>query len=113
MTGKATAGVDGPSSRLYEGQPFVLCPPSDADRATLAAVRTLVTDLGSHVVEVDAQAHDRAAALISHLPYLMSVPLLAALGRGGRAPARAAGGRVSFLRRRGGRQRFPCGATSW
>jgi arogenate dehydrogenase (NADP+) len=45
-------------------------------------VRALAEDLGARWLECSAEAHDRAVALISHLPVLVSAALLRAAEEG-------------------------------
>ena len=81
MAGTAEAGVDAGQAGLFRGKPWVLTTTEAAmqhgkqtgDRQLLEA---LATSLGAHVVACSAADHDRAVALISHLPVLVSAALL-------------------------------------
>lgn len=88
MTGAITAGVSGPHAGLFEGRHFVLTPTRTTRPATLAGATSLVGDLGAVVTVMEADRHDAAVALVSHLPYLASLPLLDVF-RQAPAPARA------------------------
>jgi len=72
IAGNEGRGFAAASAGLFEGAPFALCSVS-GEIPPLA--RQLVADLGAHVVEVDAAAHDRALARTSHLPYLLACAL--------------------------------------
>jgi len=78
MTGPATAGVSEPDAGLFEGRRFVVSRTRTTRVATLTGAVGLASDLGAEVVEMDAAEHDAAVALVSHLPYLVPLPLLAA-----------------------------------
>jgi arogenate dehydrogenase (NADP+) len=88
MAGTAAAGVEAGQRDLFRGRPWVATPLADTDPTAVAAVRALAGDLGARWLECGAEAHDRAVALISHLPVLVSAALLRAAeegasGRGG------------------------------
>jgi prephenate dehydrogenase len=80
MTGAVTAGVAGPDPALFEGRHFVLTPTRTTRPKTLTGATELVGQLGAVVSVMDPAEHDAAVALVSHLPYLMSIPLLRAVG---------------------------------
>lgn len=75
LAGSTRSGLGHARPDLFHGAPFVITP---GERTTPAAVR-LVTEmaetLGCFVVEMTPQEHDRAVAVLSHLPYLVSVAL--------------------------------------
>ena len=76
LRGAAHARAD-----LFEGAPYVLTPAEDAgDPASLAAlvaVEETLHRLGARVSVTSAAEHDRALALVSHLPQLASGALAA------------------------------------
>ena len=76
MTGGLTTGSTRPNARLFEGQRFVLTPTQRTTRAALQTVEDLLHDFKADLVVMDASQHDRAVAVVSHLPHLMSLPLL-------------------------------------
>jgi prephenate dehydrogenase len=76
MTGALTTGSNHPNARLFAGQRFVLTPARQTTRATVEAVEGLLRDFRADPVVMDPSRHDRAVAVMSHLPYLMSLPLL-------------------------------------
>lgn len=95
MAGTAAAGVEAGQRELFRGRPWVATPQADTDPAALALVRRLAEAVGAHWLECSAPAHDRAVALISHLPVLVSAALLLAAERG--AAAGAPDGELSAL----------------
>lgn len=81
MAGKETRGASGADAELFRGRTWVLTPDEPAELRTEAA-REFVSWLGrigARVVTVDADAHDRAVALTSHLPQLASTAIAATL----------------------------------
>ncbi|MFN7677130.1 MAG: prephenate/arogenate dehydrogenase [Cyanobacteriota bacterium] len=82
MAGTARAGVEAGEPGLFQGRPWVLTPTERTDPEALEAVRELAEAVGSQPLRCAAAAHDRAVALISHLPVVVSAALLAAAERG-------------------------------
>jgi prephenate dehydrogenase len=81
MAGKETRGAAGADAGLFQGRTWVLTPDEGAELETPAA-RSFVgwlRKIGARVVAVDADAHDRAVSLTSHLPQLASTALAATL----------------------------------
>ncbi len=82
MAGTALAGVEAGEPGLFCGRPWVATPEAGTDPAALAAVRELAEALGARWLCCDAEGHDRAVALISHLPVLVGAALLQAADAG-------------------------------
>ncbi|MEB3271710.1 MAG: prephenate/arogenate dehydrogenase [Synechococcus sp.] len=95
MAGTARAGVEAGEPDLFRDRPWVATPASDTDPQALLAVRELAEALGARWLCCEATEHDRAVALISHLPVLVSAALLQAAERG----AAAGGGELPLLAR--------------
>ncbi len=83
MAGTARAGVEAGEAGLFRGRPWVATPEAGTDPAALQAVRELAEALGARWLCCGAEAHDRAVALISHLPVLAGAALLQAADAGG------------------------------
>ena len=89
MAGTTDAGVEAGRPDLFQNRPWVLTTDSGAEQGgnlqrhpatqqegDLQLLEALVTSLGARVVRCTAAAHDRAVALISHLPVLVGAALL-------------------------------------
>ncbi|MFI6850261.1 prephenate dehydrogenase [Kitasatospora sp. NBC_00085] len=72
MAGRERSGPLAARADLFEGRPWVLTPTTDTDTETLNAVLELVALCGAMPIVMDAAAHDRAVALVSHAPQLVS-----------------------------------------
>ncbi|MEA5443679.1 prephenate/arogenate dehydrogenase [Cyanobium gracile] len=83
MAGTARAGVEAGEPGLFRGRPWVATPEAGTDPVALQVVRELAEALGARWLCCDAEAHDRAVALISHLPVLLGAALLQAADAGG------------------------------
>jgi arogenate dehydrogenase (NADP+) len=87
MAGTAAAGVEAGQAGLFAGRPWVATPVAGTAAAALAAVRWLAGTVGARWLTCGAEEHDRAVALISHLPVLVGAALLRAAAPGGGDPA--------------------------
>lgn len=83
MCGKETAGFPAAEAGLYRGRPFVLCPLDRTAAAALETARALALAVGGRPLVISPQAHDRAVAAISHLPYAAAAALVAAVDAAG------------------------------
>lgn len=76
MCGREMAGLDAALPGLYTGAVFVLSPLPRTSQSTLARALELVEALDARPVILEPQRHDRIAATISHLPYLVAAALV-------------------------------------
>ncbi|MFN5698455.1 MAG: prephenate/arogenate dehydrogenase [Cyanobacteriota bacterium] len=90
MAGTAQAGVEAGVPGLFRDRPWVATPSPQTDPAAVEAVRSLAEAVGARWLTCGAEDHDRAVALISHLPVLVGAALLqtaaAPSGPGGPSP---------------------------
>jgi len=90
MGGSERVGLDHARGDLFEGRPWLLVK-GTGDAAACAGVERFVAGLGAMPQWIDADAHDRAVAYVSHLPQLVAVSLMNAasdeLGPGGLSAA--------------------------
>jgi prephenate dehydrogenase len=76
MVGRERSGVDAAEAGLFEGATWVLTPTGSTDGKALATVRSLVETLGSRVLLLSPEEHDRHAAVLSHLPHAVAAALV-------------------------------------
>jgi prephenate dehydrogenase len=79
MAGLELSGYAAGRADLFVDRPWVIVPGSVATPADVGRVRELATACRARVVELDALAHDRAVAGISHLPLLLAAALVEAV----------------------------------
>ncbi|MFF5965689.1 prephenate dehydrogenase [Streptomyces collinus] len=72
MSGREKSGPLAATADLFEGRPWVLTPTRDTDTEVLNLALELVSHCRAVPVVMDADAHDRAVALVSHMPHLVS-----------------------------------------
>jgi len=91
LGGSEKSGPRAARPDLFQGRPWALCPLPETDPAAIEAVENVVNACGAHPVTVDAAEHDRAVALISHAPHVVSAAMAARLGDASDAALRLAG----------------------
>lgn len=80
MAGSEQTGVEYARGDLFDGAVYVLASDDRTDPPALEVLSSLVTRIGARPVIADPELHDRAVALISHLPQLASSALASLLG---------------------------------
>lgn len=106
MAGQERSGIDAADSVLFRGARYALIGNAEAPKDTrVDKFLALLSSIGARPLWMDAATHDRAAAVVSHLPQLLAVALagvvhqqtdetglpLALAGRGLRDALRLAG----------------------
>ena len=91
MAGRERSGPAAASAELFAGRTWALCPLDDTRPEALAVVRGLVELCGARPVLLSPAAHDRAVALVSHVPRLVAGAMAAALARASVADLQLAG----------------------
>jgi prephenate dehydrogenase len=79
LAGAEKSGPLAARDDLFEGRPWVLTPTAETGRAALNRALEMVSLCGAVPVVMDAIEHDRAVALISHAPHLVSALMAARL----------------------------------
>ncbi|WP_020123024.1 prephenate dehydrogenase [Streptomyces canus] len=72
MAGRERSGPWAAKPGLFEGRPWIITPTRATSAVTERSVRELIALCGAVPVVMAADAHDRAMALVSHTPHLIS-----------------------------------------
>ncbi|MRJ77241.1 prephenate dehydrogenase [Aeromicrobium sp. SMF47] len=72
MAGSERSGPMAGSAQLFEGRPWAVTPGSATLPEALDAVVDMALHVGAVPIILEAAAHDRAVALVSHVPQVMS-----------------------------------------
>jgi prephenate dehydrogenase len=81
MAGKEISGIAAADANLFRGSKYALIRSSSKEEAIkeryprVGGFVAAIEKMGAEPVWLDADAHDRAAAVVSHLPQLLSVAL--------------------------------------
>jgi prephenate dehydrogenase len=99
VCGKEKLGLENADARLFQNAPFIITPLERTTRRARNAAEQVVSVIGAHLIEMDAEEHDLALAFTSHLPFLISSALVLStpveysllIGTGFRSTSRLAG----------------------
>jgi prephenate dehydrogenase len=81
LAGSERSGWEQANVDLFNNTTYVLTPLLPVPAQKHQGLVALLQMLGAHVVEMDAETHDRVVAQISHLPQLLAVALMNYVGR--------------------------------
>ena len=73
MAGSERSGPMAAYARLFEGRPWAVTSAAGSDRAAVAQVVEMAELVGAVPLEMEAGAHDRAVAVVSHVPHVLAV----------------------------------------
>ena len=79
MAGREVSGPAAARADLIDDRPWVISAPPEATADAVAAVRALVVAARAFPVQMPADEHDRAVAVVSHAPQVLSSLLAARL----------------------------------
>ncbi len=72
LAGAETAGVDNARPDLFEGARWYLTPTERTGGILYDRLQRTIADLGARPQAIDAAAHDRLMATVSHLPHVLA-----------------------------------------
>lgn len=76
MAGSENNGIDGARSDLFEGCNWILCPDEATDPDRFQKLHEMITGLDARVVSLPREDHDRAVAIVSHVPHMVASALV-------------------------------------
>ncbi len=77
LAGAETAGVEHAREDLFEGATWYLTSAPSANRVLYERLESLIERLGARPAAIEADAHDRLMANVSHLPHVLANVLVA------------------------------------
>ena len=78
MAGTAESGLDAAQAHLFVNRVYALTPVESTPQGSVEVVAGIARSLQARVIYCGPDDHDRAVALISHLPVMVSASLIAA-----------------------------------
>ena len=72
LAGAETSGVESARADLFDGATWLLTPTGSTSGILLDRLNRFITSLGARPVAIDATEHDRAMAVVSHLPHVFA-----------------------------------------
>jgi len=79
MAGSEHAGVEFARAGLLEGSPCIVVKPEGKDNKAFGKISGFWKSLGARVSAMTPEEHDRAIALVSHLPHIVAFSLAASV----------------------------------
>jgi prephenate dehydrogenase len=79
MSGKELSGVENADSSLFSGTTWIFTGDSEQISDTAREYIALIASLGTHIIHLSAEQHDRLVAWTSHLPQMLSTAFAAVL----------------------------------
>jgi len=102
IAGTENSGVEASFASLFTDRKTILTPTDKTDAAALDRVRRLWEEVGSNVVMMDTENHDRVMGFVSHLPHIVAYALVHTVysedQREGNLARFSAGGFLDFTR---------------
>lgn len=72
LAGRERGGAISARADIFVGRPWVVCRDEETAASDLAIVEALALDVGATPIEMGPEEHDRAVALVSHVPQLVA-----------------------------------------
>lgn len=79
MAGRERGGAISARADLFVGRPWIICRDAATPADALALIEDVALELGATPIEMTPQQHDRAVALVSHVPQAVASLLAARL----------------------------------
>ena len=76
MAGSEQSGIAAARADLFDGAYYVLTPTPETDMNAYRRVHSHITSMGARVISVDADGHDEAVAIVSHVPHVTASALV-------------------------------------
>ena len=76
MCGSEKNGIDGCRVDMFQGAYWILCPNAQTDGDDIQHLHEFVTGLGARMISIPREQHDRAVAVVSHVPHLVASSLV-------------------------------------
>ncbi len=76
MTGSELEGVDAADPDLFLNRCYILTPGRNCTPEAFALLHGAIRELGAMALSMEAESHDRAVAVVSHLPHLLALNLM-------------------------------------
>lgn len=75
MAGSEKSGVTASNPRLFENAVYILVS-QNSDSPQVKLLKAALSEIGAHVLMMDAERHDRIAAAVSHIPHMVAALLV-------------------------------------
>jgi prephenate dehydrogenase len=80
MAGSEKYGIESASSHLFHNKTYILTPTPKSNLGALEKISLLIKIIGAKELILDPLEHDRIVSAVSHLPQIIAVSLINAIG---------------------------------
>jgi len=80
MAGSEEYGIDSADSHLFQDKTYILTPTHKSNLGALEKISLLIKMIGAKKLILDPLEHDRIVSAVSHLPQIIAVSLINAIG---------------------------------
>jgi len=80
MAGSEKYGIDSADSHLFQDKTYILTPTKKSNLITIEKISSLIKMIGANRLILDHLEHDRIVGAVSHLPQIIAVSLINAIG---------------------------------
>lgn len=79
MAGTENCGFEASFEELFKDAKWVITPSKETQKNDLSELENIISQTGAKTIVMEARAHDKAAATISHMPMLLAQALMKTL----------------------------------
>ena len=76
MCGSEVNGIEGARDDLFQGAYWILCPNESTPPEHIPALHEFITGVGARMINIPRDQHDRAVAVVSHVPHFVASSLV-------------------------------------
>lgn len=76
MAGRESSGLHAADKNLFRGKKYIFLPEYTKEPQALRVIEELIAGTGATLTHMEATAHDRCAAVISHVPHVAAAALV-------------------------------------
>lgn len=76
MAGTEHSGYDASFAEMFEDAKWIITPMTDTPQEAITKLSKVIDSTGAKLIQTNAQEHDEAAALISHMPMVLAQTLM-------------------------------------
>ena len=76
MAGSEVNGIEGARPDMFEGAHWILCPDENTPAENFTELHELLTAIDARVISLPREDHDKAVAIVSHVPHIVASSLV-------------------------------------
>lgn len=81
MAGSEVKGIEGARPDLFQGAYWIICPDESTPPEHIVKLHELITGIDARAIMLPREEHDKAMAIVSHVPHMVASSLMALASR--------------------------------